>query len=75
MYDLQDGTGQPGVKRTKIQALLVPIPKTLEQGQKLISIYKNKEKKLQDYENEIKHLENRIEDLNELGKQIIEANI
>ena len=74
LYDLQDGTGQPGVKRTKIQALLIPIPSEDNQ-QKLISIYKNKEKKLQDYENEIKHLENRIEDLNELGKQIIEANI
>jgi hypothetical protein len=61
--------------KTDCNKLKIPIPKTLEHQQKLISIYKNKEKKLQDYENEIKHLENRIEDLNELGKQIIEANI
>ena len=73
--DISKGSTIGVINKTKLNKFKFPIPKTLEHQQKLISIYKNKEKKLQDYENEIKHLENRIEDLNELGKQIIEANI
>lgn len=69
------GNSIENISKSSVKEILIPIPKNLEHQKKLINIYKKKEERLQNYENELNHLKSRIKDLNELGKSIIDANI
>ena len=74
LYALQNGSAQPGVNKTDIEKISIPIL-SLTKQQLCITIYQQKEAKLKEYDQEIERIENNIKHNQELGKQIIEYYI
>ena len=68
------GNGIQNISKTLVEDIIIPLP-SLEVQKQLIEVYQQKENKLNEYKKELEHIKQRLQDVKDLGRNVIEANI
>lgn len=74
IYSCGRGTAQKAIDMEKFNTIKIPLP-SLEIQEKCIEVYQRKEARLNKYDDELQSIKDKLKELQELGKHVIEFYI